>query len=257
MIVINEPEFDLSATIISKLDSYMGSQGSIMAFTNPDYNKNTPMLLKFIETSCGVTTNLDGKVTDDKSNIIGDKFSFRGEISSNNAASTYLSYLSNATGAKPFFTNAASVIINDKFMSNSGAYEGDRYIYTLPLFQTASTGKYKDVNGNHYVMTVSSMLKGKNNSDKYSYFVYCPSSGFASNEALQNQAYPNSDIVLSLVHAMTSAQTTVEIDYKAFANYDLDITESQAKTATALLTIIMPIIAVAVGGVIIFRRKRR
>lgn len=257
MVIINEPEFDFNSSAINKLDSYMGNQGSVMIFTNPDYNASTPALLQFIETSCGVTTNLGGKVTDEKSNIIGDKFSFRGEISSNNAASTYLSYLSNATGARPFFTNATSVTIDSKFMSDNGAYEGDRYIYTLPLFQTANTGKYKDVNGNHYVMTVSSMLKGKNSSNKYSYLVYCPSNGFASDEALQNQAYPNSDIVLSLVHAMTSAQTTVEIDYKAFANYDLDITESQAKTATALLTIIMPVIAVAVGGVIIFRRKRR
>ena len=257
MVVINEPEFDLSATIINKLDSYMGNQGSVMIFTNPVFNDNTPRLLSFLESRCGVTTNVGGKVTDEKSNIIGDKFSFRGEISSNNAAKSYLSYLSNATRAKPFFTNATSVTINEKFMSDSGAYEGDSYIYTLPLFQTANSGKYKDVNGNHFVMSVSSILKGKGNSDRYSYLVYCPSNGFASNEALQNQAYPNSDIILSLVHSMTSAQTTVEIDYKAFANYDLDITESQAKTATVLLSVVMPVIAIAVGGVLIFRRKRR
>ncbi len=257
MIVINEPEFDLSATIINKLDAYMGNQGSTMIFTNPDFNDNTPRLLSFLESRCGVTTNEGDKVTDDKSNIIGDKFSFRGEISSNNAAKSYLSYLSNATSARPFFTNSTSVTINDKFMSDQGAYEGDSYIYTLPLFQTSNSGKYKDVNGNHFVMSVSSILKGKGNSDRYSYLVYCPSNGFASNEALQNQAYPNSDIILSLVHSMTSAQTTVEIDYKAFANYDLDITERQAKTATALLSIIMPAIAIAVGGVLIFRRKRR
>lgn len=257
MIVINQPEFDLSANIINKLDTYMGNQGSVMIFTNPDFNENTPKLLSFLETRCGITTNIGDKVTDNKSNIIDDKFSFRGEISSNNAAKTYLSYLSNATGAKPFFTNATSVTINDKFMSSDGAYEGDSYIYTLPLFQTANSGEYKDVNGNHYVMTATSILKGKDNTDKYSYLVYCPSNGFASDEVLQNQAYPNSDIILSLVHAMTSAQTTVEIDYKAFVNYDLDITESQAKTATALLVILMPAVAIAVGSVLIFRRKRR
>ena len=257
MIVINEPEFDISASIVNKLDGYMANQGSVMVFTNPSFNSSTPRLLSFIESRCGVTTNLDGRVTDDKSNIISDKLSFRGEISSNNAAKMYLSYLSNATGAKPFFTNSASVSINDKYMSEEGAYEGDSYVYTLPLFQTASSGEYKGVKGNHYVMTVTSILKGKNNSDRYSYLVYCPSSGFASNEALQNQAYPNSDIVLSLVHAMTSAQTTVEIDYKAFANYDLDITESQAKTATVVLSIALPAVAIVVGAVLLFRRKRR
>ena len=256
MVIVNEPEFDLSARIIAKLDSYMADQGSVMVFTNPDFNDKTPRLLEFIESRCGVTTNSGGKVTDDKSNIIGDKFSFRGEISSNNAAKVYLLYLSNATGAKPFFTNSTSVTIDSKYSSESGSYEGD-YTYTLPLFQTSNSGKYKDVNGNHIVMTVTSVLKNRDNGEKYSYLVYCPSSGFASDSALQNQAYPNSDIVLSLVHAMTSAQTTVEIDYKAFANYDLDITESQAKTATVLISIVLPIIAIAVGTVIIFRRKRR
>lgn len=257
MIVINEPEFDFNSDAINRLDTYMANQGSVMIYTNPDFNENIERLLEFVESRCGVTTNIGGKVTDDKSNILGDKFSFRGEISSNNAAKTYLSYLSNATSAKPFFTNATSITINDKYMSSEGSYEGDSYVYTLPLFQSASTGKYKDVNGNHFVMSVTSVLKGKDNSDKYSYLVYCPSSGFASDEALQNQAYPNSDIVLSLVHSMTSAQTTVEIDYKAFANYDLDISESQAKTATVLLAVVLPVIAIAVGGVIMFRRKRR
>ena len=134
MIIINEPEFDLSSNVINKLDSYMGNQGSVMVFTNPDFNGNIPALLKFIETSCGITTNTGDKVTDDKSNIIGDKFSFRGEISSNNAANAYLSYLSNATAARPFFTNATSVTIGDKFMSENGAYEGTTTVNDINVF---------------------------------------------------------------------------------------------------------------------------
>ncbi len=257
MIVVNEPEFDLEAIIIDKLDGYMLNKGSVMVFTNPDFNDKLPRLLTFLETRCGVTTNTGDKITDDKSNIIGDKLSFRAEISSNAAANMYLSYLANATSARPFLTNATSITINDKFMSDKGVYEGDSYIYTLPLFQTANSGKYNNVNGNHSVMSVTSILKSKNNSDAYSYLVYCPSEGFASDEALQNQAYPNSDIVLSLVHAMTSAQTTVDIDYKAFVNYDLDITEIQAKTATVLLAVVMPLCIVIAGTVLLIRRKRR
>lgn len=257
MLIINEPEFDFSSEAINRLDTYMANQGSIMIYTNPNFNANIPRLLEFVESRCGVTTNIGGKIKDDKSNILDEEFSFRAEISSNNAAKQYLLYLSNATSSKPFFNHATSVTINDKYMSTEGNYEGDSYVYTLPLFQTASSAKYKDVNGNHFVMSVTSVLKGKDNSDKYSYLVYCPSSGFASDEALQNQAYPNSDIVLSLVHSMSSAQTPVEIDYKAFANYDLDITEAQAKSATVALAVVLPVIAIAVGGVIMFRRKRR
>lgn len=257
MIVVNEPQFDLSSSEINKLDGYMSNKGSVMIFANPNYSDELVRLQEFMETRCGVKTNTDGKVTDDTTNIIDDKFSFRGEISSNNASNMYLSYLSNIASAKPFFTNAQSVVIEDKFASDEGSYEGDSTIYTLPLFQTNSNGKYKDVKGNHIVMTVTSIVKGKDNSDAYSYLVYCPSSGFASDEALQSQAYPNQDIILSLVHSMTSAQTTVEIDFKAFANYDLDITERQAKTATVILSVVLPICVIAVGAVLLIRRKRR
>lgn len=257
MIIINEAEFDLGAGEIQILEDYMQNKGSIMIFTNPNFNDKTQRLLTFLESRCGVTTNTTDRVTDDESNIIGDKLSFRGEIASNNAASTYLSYLSNATSARPFFTNATSLKINKAYLSDEGVYEGDSYIYTLPLFQTTNNGKYEDVNGNHLLMSVTSILKGKNNSDAYSYLVYCPSNGFASDEVLQNQAYPNSDIILSLVHSMTSAQTTVDIDYKAFANYDLDITESQAKTATVLLALVLPLCVVVAGTVLLIRRKRR
>ncbi|MBO5439367.1 MAG: Gldg family protein [Clostridia bacterium] len=257
MIVINEPEFDFSASEISILDDYMLNKGSIMIFASPDNRDDNSRLLSFLETRCGVTTNTEDKVTDAGSNLATDKFSFRGEISSNNAANMYLSYLSNATSARPFFTNSTSVSINEKYMSDDGTYEGDSYIFTLPLFQTANSGKYNGVSGNHYVMSVSSILKGKNDNEAFSYLVYCPSSGFASDEALQNQAYPNEDIILSLVHSMTSAQTTVELDYKAFANYDLDITENQAKTATVILSVVLPLCVVAVGAVLLIRRKHR
>jgi len=257
MIVINEPQFDFSANTITKLENYMLNKGSVMIFTNPDYNNKLPRLLEFIETRCGVTTNTGDKVTDSGSNLTTDKFSFRGEISSNAAANMYLSYLSNATAAKPFFTNATSITIDEKFMADDGMYENDSYAFTLPLFQTSDSGKYNGVSGNHLVMSVTSVIKNKNDNDAFSYLVYCPSSGFASDDALQNQAYPNQDVILSLVHSMTAAQTTVDIDYKAFANYDLDITERQAKTATVVLSVILPLCVVAVGTVLLFRRKRR
>ena len=256
MVVVNEPEFDLSALAINKLDSYMAKTGSVMIFTNPDFNDNLTRIVDFMETRCGVTTN-SGKVTDEKSNIIGEDFSFRAEISSNTAAKRYLSFLSNSTSAKPFFNNAVSVSIDSEFMTEQGAYEGDSYIYTLPLYQTASSGKYNGVSGSHQVMTISSIVKEKSSNTAYSYLVYCPSNGFASDEALQNQAYPNQDIILALVHAMTSLQTTVDIDFKTFVNYDLDISEKQAKRNTVILSIVLPFCVVAVGGVLLYRRKRR
>ncbi len=257
MIVINEPEFDFSAEEIAKLDTYMANKGSVMMFANPDYSDSLSRLYSFLEARTGVTVNNEGKVTDNKSNLTTDPLSFRAEISSSSAAGTYLSYLSNYTSAKPFFTNSSSIKIDEKYTSENGVYEGDSYTYTQPLFQTTDSGEYKGVNGNHIVMSVTAILKGKSTGEAYSYLVFAPSSGFASDDALSNQAYPNEDIILSLVHSMTSAQTTVDVDYKAFANYDLDITEAQAKTATVILALVVPFAVIVAGAVILYRRKRR
>lgn len=257
MVIINEPEFDYSASEIERLDTYMANKGSVMIFTNPNYNDNLSRLYSFVYARAGVKVNTEGKVTDEKTNLATDKLSLRGEVSSSAAAKTYLSYLSDYTAARPFFTNSASITIDEAFMSNEGVYEGDSYTYTQPLFMTSESGEYKGVKGNHLLMSVTAILKGKSTGDAYSYLVFAPSSGFAMDEALSNQAYPNYDIVLSLVHSMTAVQTTVDIDYKAFANYDLDITEAQAKTATVILAVVVPLAVIITGAVILLRRKRR
>ena len=93
--------------------------------------------------------------------------------------------------------------------------------------------------------------------DEFSYLLFVPSSGFASDEALSQLSYPNKDVILSITHVITSAQTPVNISYKVFENYDLDITEKQAKTTTACLIIIPSLIVILSGAVVIFRRKHR
>ena len=263
MVIINEPEFDFDDVEIEKLESYASGTGSIMIFSNPSYHSNLSNLYTMLETRCGVTVNTNGKVTDESTKLTTDPFSLKGEVSSNNAANTYLKYLANATAAKPFFTDASTISIDSKYTSDEGVYEGDSQIFTLPLFQTTNSGKYNGVSGNHLLMSVTSIEKERynpeiNNTEPiFSYIVFCPSSGFASDDALQNPAYPNQDIVLSLVHSMTSVQTTVDLDYKAFINYKLDITEKQATTALILLAVVVPVCVIAVGGVLIVRRKRR
>ena len=92
---------------------------------------------------------------------------------------------------------------------------------------------------------------------EYAYVMVCPSSGFASDEALSTAHYPNKDIILSIAHATTATQTTANIDHEIFENYDLDITENQAKAATVCLATIIPVIIVAWGFVVTYRRRHR
>ena len=261
LIVINEPEFDFAIKETSMLDTYLSGKGSVMFFANPAYGELTN-LYGLLKSRTGVTVE-DGIITDPTTNLLNDKYSFKGELANNGATSSYLSYLKNPTSAKPFFTNAFSIKIDSEYMSGEGKYQMDFTSYTQPLYMTTGSALVNGEDDNYYVMSVTSMVENKDGVNgalpysEYSYIVFAPTTGFASDEALNSTTYPNRDILLSLTHVITATQTPTNLDYKIFENYDLVITEVQAKTVTACLVIIVPLIAVVVGAIIIYRRKRK
>ena len=87
-------------------------------------------------------------------------------------------------------------------------------------------------------MSVTSISYYKENQPVYSYLVVCPSGGFVADETLSDNMYPNEGIVMSLIHSTTNAQVPVDLDFKTFANYKLDITSTQATRSTVLLIVI-------------------
>ncbi len=260
LIVINEPQFDFSQSEIAKLETYITNKGNVMIFTDPTYNHEITELRAFLEARCGIKIS-DGIVTDETTNIATDKNSFKAEIAGTNASSTYLYYLSNPTSARPFFTNSSYIKILNGY--EEGVNEDDGTITTQAIYQTGANGMYKGEDNNYTVLTVTAMTEIKNGESgqmpykEFAYVMVCPSSGFASDEALSNAHYPNKDIILSIAHATTATQTTVNLDHEIFENYDLDITEKQAKTTTICLVAIIPVIILVCGFVITYRRRHR
>jgi len=107
------------------------------------------------------------------------------------------------------------------------------------------------------VLSVTALTTMYNNQPVQSYFMVCPSINFASDEYLSNSMYANEDILLALIHSTTSANVPVDLDFKEFANYQLDISSSQATTVFVCLITILPILVIGTGIVIIVRRKHR
>ena len=64
-------------------------------------------------------------------------------------------------------------------------------------------------------------------------------------------------MILSLIQSTSSVQTPVNLDYKTFMSYELEITDRQAQSATILLATILPALIVISGVVVIVRRKHR
>lgn len=266
LIVINRPQNDFDHSEITAIDNYLDSKGNVMFFADPDYDHNYVNLYSLLEARTGVVVdNKSGedKITDPSTNVLGDDFSFKAEHSGANAANVYLSYLKDASSARPYFTNSTSITIKPEYQTSEGYYDMKNHVFTQPLFNTTDKAIKDGEDGTYTVMSITAFTKtvdGVNGSipyEEYSYLLFVPSSGFASDEVLSQVSNPNKDILLSITHVITSAQTPVNISYKVFENTDLDITEKQAKSTTACLIIIPTLIVILTGAVIIFRRKHR
>ena len=260
LLIINKPceaDFDFE-TELTKIHKYMiEDKGSVMCFTS--YDAELPVLYDFITQQCGVTVNYGDRVYEDGFNTSADKLGIRGTVASNKAAQTYLSSYSDYGSARPIFYNSATLTIDEKFMNSDteGFNDGDALRQTQPLLVTSPNASFGGMNGRYNLMTVTSMLNIHDNSRTYSYMVVCPSEGFVDNTYLSSNAYPNEDIILALTHSMTAVQTPVNLDFKQFASYDLDITLAESRIVMICLISILPVALCVVGFVVIRRRKLR
>lgn len=262
LIIINQPQNDFSAQEVESIGFYLRNKGSVMFFSDPTMDENLKNLYGFLEANAGITVS-DGLVTDPSTSLTNQEFTFTAGTADNNAAGAYLSYLKDPSSAKSFFEYTAAINIDSKFMSDEGHYMMSTYAFTLPLYQTGGSALLDGEDGEYNVVSVTSFARrydganGELPHDDFSYLLFAPSAGFASDEALNSNNYSNRDAILSVAHVITSAQTPANIDYKIFQNYDLVISEKQAKTTTACLVIIPTAIIVLIGAVVIFRRKHR
>lgn len=265
-VIINQPETDYGANETSKLSEYIiSSKGTIMCYVNPlgkelGEGEKSPYnnLYSFIKQETGVTV-LDGDfITDENSTSLNGGNDIRVNVSGSDAAQVYLGSLNNYGTARPIMDNCAKLEIDERYSnSESGGYN-DRAAqrYTLPLLETNASALYNGQAGKHTVMTVTSLTTIKNNEAVYSYFIV-GSGGFVADDYLSASMYPNESIVLALVHSTTAAQVPVNLDFKTFENYDLDITASQARGVFISLVAVLPVITAAIGVIVLVRRRNR
>lgn len=257
-IIINDPKGDYGANELSKLSKYLISQrGTIMCFTDPTSGYQLDNLYKFIKQETGVTV-VDGDVVKDGGSVsINGIYDFRGDIASNAAASTYLGALQDFGAKEPIINNSGILKIDPKYTGDSTVSDVLADRVTQPLIQTDSSATFKGNEGKYNVLTVTALTTIYENEHVQSYFVVAPNTSFAGDDYMSNVIYPNEDIVMALIHSTTAVNVPVDLDFKTFANYQLDITSSQASTVFICLVTIMPALVVAIGIFVIVRRKHR
>ena len=265
VVVINAPESDYGSNELTKLSDYLlgKNKGTLMCFLTPvgnDENKeHFKNLYTFIEQETGVTVDGTGYVTDKTTTSIGSSNDFRGEVANNKAASTYLSALQEFGSKKPIFKNSGVLYIDPRYETDEGVSDQMADRITMPLLQTGPSAIFNDQSGVYNLMTVTSFTTQYETGGDfaYSYMVVSASSAFASNAYMSNNMYPNEDILMGLIHSTAQRTVPVDLDFKTFANYNLDITSSQASGVFIALITILPLITVAIGVFVIIRRKHR
>ena len=257
-VIINDPKSDYGANELSKLSDYLVSKrGTLMCFVNPKSADPLDNLSKFIKQETGVTVVGGEYVTHKDTVTQGQLYDFKGIIPSTKAAEVYLSALQGFGSKRPMLKDSGILKIDEKFMSDEAVSDVLADRVTQPIVQTGTNAIFGEDKGTFNVLTVTALTTIYNNQPTQSYFMVCPSVNFVSDEYLSNSMYANEDILLALIHSTTSAKVPVDLDFKEFANYQLDISSSQATTVFICLITIMPVLVIGTGVVIIVRRKHR
>ncbi|MBO5262097.1 MAG: Gldg family protein [Clostridia bacterium] len=262
-VIINNPKSDYIGAETGELMRYIKEQhGTVMCFVDPvgeEVAKHPlPELQVFLESQMGIVLNDTAFVTDSTTHTQGNAYDFKGTVASNAAGSAYLSALQNFGAVQPTLNKSGIFEIDGKFTGEEGV--SDRYLdrKTLSILQTSKNAEFGDKDGVFNVMSVTAFTDTENNQNVNSYFVFCPSASFVSDEYLADEGlHANRKVLLALIHSTTSAQVPVDLDFKPFADYRISISSSQATTVFVCLVTILPVLVIGAGMFIIIRRKHR
>ena len=92
----------------------------------------------------------------------------------------------------------------------------------------------------------------------HTYIFACGSTDFANLNMLQNNAYGNNDVLLSILRTVGKELAPIGLNPKAFEDSTIDIvTTSESTQYTLVLTIVPIVCALVCGVVVLVRRKNR
>ena len=250
-VVIYDPQFDFSQDEMDKISSYFTqSHGHVMCFVS--YDKDFDNLYYNIEALTGIEFNAGDRVNGESNALV------RATVPSNDATKKYFPSLLEISANRPVVKNAGYLTFTSN-VADGNEYAFGSGIRTIPLLQTTSTTEFQGNRQTRTLMAISSSTRYENMSDyMYSYMLVCPSNAFATEEYLySNGLYSNRDVILSILQSTTGLQVPINLDTKAFIQYNVDITEKRAAGMTVLMTLLIPALVVVSGTAVIIRRKRR
>ncbi len=257
LIVINSPVYDFDYDEIEKIGRFMSDNlGNALVFLSPesmmDKSKDFPNLKSWlnqwgIQVSGMVVDNVNSLANSSGLDIIAD---YPVPESGDFAASLHTYMRSLDSQPNTIVRNALAITCpwND---DTSGTRTYDTILYS---HDTATVG---NKSGQYAIASLVRNEYYDNDTEQtLSSYMFVSSSGYAESEFLNSSVFGNRDILYMLATQMGKKLVPIGIDIKPFASEELSISTGAAYVWTIILTGVVPIAALTVGGIICYRRKR-
>ncbi len=288
LIIINNPIYDFQGgnakdTVISELeviDNFVASNyASVLCFVDPLNLSNLANLQEYLF-EWGV--KFEDTVVRDKMNAITtDGYSIVGQyVEDGNLGSSLVSTISGTDSPpKTIFKRVAPIAIADiysptmtadesgmnMYPTGSYSYSGNNAMREISYVFRASedavalkNGEVTDGKGSYGIMTITQEIRTVNNEQFTSYVLCAATSSFTDEDLINSYSYANREIIYAAFKQMGKEFVPASIKFKVFQNYDIeDMTTNEANTWSVVLVTVLPLIFLAVGAVVVIRRRYR
>ncbi len=237
---------------LEKIDNYMSKEnsGSMMIFKGPT-GSPFPNLDEFLE-DWGIAIDSTKTIKESAENSI-----------SVDGATFSVKYTTDGLGAsiQEKYRNLRTVFKNAAPMKIFPNYDEYTTIQPTSVFTTspyASVSGEDDTyqTGTFDLMTISQKYTFKENEQINSYLMACGCPEML--DYVGTQSFANREIINILIKKLPMKKVPVDLDYKKFDDYGLtSITNEAVTTWTVVLAAGIPLCVLAVGCVMVIRRKRR
>jgi hypothetical protein len=271
---------------IDKLDAFLEDRNSFMVFISPDTGE-LPQLEEFLG-DWGLAMRQQGeevyRVRDPQNCLLNESGSVVATYASNELMNAWSESMQNrAVPPMVVFENAASLYYSSSYSRTESENKetGEKYTIGInPAFpnrivfdmfnsNTTATAWADDREMASATKTdpfklLAVSVETHYEQEKYTtmddsaFVMLCGSIDFVKDKYISSNVYGNSDFLLSALQMSGREPVPVGLDFKEFANFEIEsITSADATQYTLVLTIVPVLISLCAGVFVIVRRKNR
>ncbi len=246
---------DAARNEIEKIDKFLDRYGCLLVFCDPQNVDKLTNLNEFLE-EWGISYVGSTTVRDTEHAMSTDSYSIIAEYQRDTLGGSIYSELNElATPPKSIIRKAAPIEI---LWTDGGGLNGTRTVSpVLKSYDTSEIVKDGMVigGGSYNLVTITRESRIVSNEYYYSYVIAAGSPSFASKQYLDSNAYANDDVIAAAMKATGRERVLAVLELKPFDKDDIEVTTAEANRWTVAMTTVIPLIAAAVGVVVITRRK--